>query len=137
MSSIRENILSALATRLSASREPARADMANSIFLEDQGETATLLDYETVQAEMTVRLESLSSTITAESRPTAENRLLASLISTATGSDRTLSSLCDDIVYTGGGPIFTDDPTVYAGAYATFTVQYRFNTGNPNTLTHY
>lgn len=137
MPSIRENILSALATRLTASREPLRADMADSVFIEDQGETAELLDYETVQAELTLRMESLASTLTAESRPTAENRLLASLISTTTGSDRTLTSLCDDIVYTGGGPIITDDPTVYAGAYATFTVRYRFNAGNPNTLTHY
>ena len=135
---IRETILSAFATRLSATRLPARTDMgAASVILDDQGEEATLLDYETAEAVITVRVEALDTTITDEARPTADNRLLASVINTATGTDRTLSSLCDDIVYTSGGPLIADDPTIYAGAFATFSIRYRFDAGDPYTLTNY
>lgn len=134
---IRESILSALATRLSASRLPARADMATGIFISDEGEEAILLDYAVCQATMNIRAESLSSVLTAESRATGENRLLSALIKTTIGTDRTLSSKCDDIVYTGGGPLLMDDPTIYIGAYANFAVTYRYDAGNPETLSVY
>ncbi len=135
--SIRESILSAMATRLGASRLPYRADMATSVIINDEGEEAQLLDYATCEATMTIRVESLSSVLTAESRATAENRLLSALISTAIGTDRTLSSKCDDIVYSGGGPLLTEDPTIYVGAYASFAIRYRYDAGNPYTLTVY
>jgi len=134
---IRESILAAMATRLSASRLPYRADMATGIVINDEGEEAQLLDYTVCEATLSIRVESLSSVLTGESRATAENRLLAALISTAIGTDRTLSSKCDDIVYTGGGPLLTEDPTIYVGATASFAIRYRYDAGNPYTLTSY
>lgn len=134
---IRESILSALSTRLGAARLPARSDMGTDITIEDTGEEARLLDYQTCEASMTLRIESLSAVQTGESIPTAENRLLAALIKATIGTDRTLSSLCDDIVYASGGPLLTEEPTVYAGVFATFLIRYRFDAGNPYTLTVY
>ncbi len=134
---IRESILATMTTRLGASRLPYRADMSTSVIISDEGEEAKLLDYATCEATLTIRVESLSSVLTAESRATAENRLLAELITTAIGSDRTLSSKCDDIVYNGGGPLLTEDPTIYVGAYATFLIRYRYDAGNPYALTVY
>jgi hypothetical protein len=137
----REAILAALAARLSADREPARTDMGEALgtYLDDQGESSQLEDYEVERHVLTVRAESVH-TITVigtgedavtETRATAANRMLAALRATANGSDRSLGGLCDDIVYTGGGPLLLEDPTRYVGAYASFEVTYTTPVGDP------
>ncbi len=137
----REAILAALAARLSADREPARTDMGEAlgVYLDDQGETSSLVDYDYERCVLTVRVESVH-TITVigtggdavtETRAIAANRLLAALRAAANGTDRTLSGLCDDIVYTGGGPLLLEDPTRYVGAYVTFEITYNTPVGDP------
>ena len=133
----REALLAAFAGRLSADREPARTDMGEAvgIYLDDQGESSALQDYETERHVLTVRAESVHRITTIqsvlESRATAANRLLASLKASANGMDRTLGGLCEDIVYTGGGVLLLEDPTRFVGAFASFELIYTTPVGDP------
>lgn len=135
----REQILAAFATRLGAQRTSARADMpanAISLTLDDLGETASYLDYGMEQIDINVRVEALYKGTATDHTPAFSNKLLAALDDEAAGADNTLGGLCDNILYTGGGPLLVDDPTTAIGAFAEFTLTYRNDYRNPYALTN-
>lgn len=133
----REAVCAAFATRLGASRDPRRLALEDAPFkiVEDRDETATQGEYRHIVCTMTVRAESFDLPSVGESRSTATNRLLASLIAAATGSDLTLGGLADDIAYDSGGPLLLTDPVEQVGAFAEFSILYRYDAGDPETLT--
>lgn len=133
----REAVCSAFATRLGASREPRRLALEDAPFsvIEDRDETAEQAEYRHIACSMTIRAESFAAPNIGESRSTATNRLLAALISAATGSDLTMGGVADDIAYISGGPLLLTDPVEQVGAFAEFVITYRYNAGDPSTLT--
>ncbi len=133
----REAVCAAFATRLGASREPRRLALEDAPFtiIEDRDETAVQAEYRHIVCTMTVRAESFATPNVGESRSTATNRLLAALIAAATGSDLTLGGLADDIAYDTGGPLLLTDPVEQVGAFAEFSIIYRYDAWDPATLT--
>ena len=126
----REAVCSAFATRLGASREPRRLALEDAPFsvIEDRDETAEQAEYRHIACSMTIRAESFAAPNIGESRSTA-------LISAATGSDLTMGGVADDIAYISGGPLLLTDPVEQVGAFAEFVITYRYNAGDPTTLT--
>lgn len=133
----REAVCAAFSTRLSASRDPRRLALEDAPFtvVEDRDETAAQGEYRHIVCTMTVRAESFAVPGIGESRSTATNRLLAALIASATGSDLTMGGLADDIAYDSGGPLLLTDPVEQVGAFAEFSIIYRYDAGAPATLT--
>ncbi len=133
----REAVCAAFAARLGASREPRRLALEDAPFtvVEDRDETAAQGEYRHIVCTMIVRAESFDAPGVGESRSTATNRLLAALIASATGSDLTMGGLADDIAYDSGGPLLLTDPVEEVGAFAEFSIIYRYDYGDPATLT--
>lgn len=133
----REAVCAAFASRLGASREPRRLALEDAPFtiIEDRDETAAQGEYRHIVCTMAVRAESFGTPNVGESRSTATNRLLATLIASATGSDLTLGGLSDDIAYDTGGPLLLADPVEQVGAFAEFSIIYRYDAGDPAALT--
>lgn len=133
MSNYRERAVAAFAARLNASREPYSKTVLDAPFviMEDQDEQIERVDYGYYRAAMTIHVESYDNPMTGELRSTAINRRLASLIRTAIGADLTMGGVCEDIVYTSGGPILFDTPVEAIACYADFQVAYQYPEGDP------
>lgn len=129
----RELALAALATRLSAIRNPYPQDYDNApmIGLIEGEELVSDRDYDDVIVTTTVTLEAVDKYTEDDNRATAANALLASLISTALGTDPTLGDTAENLVYAGGATLFSDTGSVLIGAIARFDLSYRMIAGSP------
>lgn len=133
MTPIREQIIAALAERLSAERAnsiidtlPARSLWDGSDGLVERNRyggvsVTTEITVETVhQADRNHRQWS-----------TQGNTILAELIATATGSDRTLDGLCEDIAYTGGTIYYPEEGSDIIGVDLILAVRWSHAVGDP------
>lgn len=133
MTPIREQIIAALAERLSAERAnsiidtlPARSLWDGSDGLVERNQyggvgLTTEVTVETVhQADRNHRQWS-----------TQGNTILAELIATATGSDRTLKGLCEDIAYTGGTIYYPEEGSDIIGVDLILAVRWSHAVGDP------
>lgn len=129
----RELAIAALATRLSATRNPYPQDYDATPFyaLIEGEETVLSRDYNDVLVVASLTVEAINRYDEDASRPTAANALLAYLISTALGTDPTLGGLAEDLTYTGGATLFSDTGSVLIGAVARFDLTYRHVAGSP------
>ncbi len=133
MTPIREQIIAALAERLSAERAnsiidtlPARSLWDGSDGLVERNRyggvsVTTEITVETVhQADRDHRQWS-----------TQGNTILAELIATTTGSDRTLDGLCEDIAYTGGTIYYPEEGSDIIGVDLILAVRWSHAVGDP------
>lgn len=133
MTPIREQIIVALAAQLSAER-------ANSII--DQLPARSLWDgsdgnvernrYGGVSLATEVTLEAVHQADRDHQQwSTQGNAILAELIATATGSDRTLGGLCDDIAYTSGTIYYPEEGSDIIGVDLVLAVRWSHRIGDP------
>ena len=129
----RERILTALAARLGALRNPYPNDYdaAPMTTLLEGEETVTDREYDDVILTMPVVVEGIDRYGEGVERTTAANALLAKLIARCYGSDSTLGGLCDDVRYTGGSTLFSDVGSELIGCVARFDLIYRHTSGSP------
>lgn len=122
---IRERILAALATLLSATRNPDTLDYTTTRLtaLYDEGETVSA-EWDSTLHVMTVRVITLDAYTAPVEKGTAANRLLASLHTLALSS-LTLSGLCENITVQQASPAYSEDPSDYVGALLELAVTYR------------
>ena len=137
MSNYRERAVAAFAARLHASREPYGKTILDAPFvvMEDQDEQIERADYDYYRAAVTIHVESYGNPEPGELRSTAINRRLAHLVALAIGSDLTIGGVCEDIVYTNGGPILFDAPVEAIACYADFRLVYQYPEGDPTLPT--
>lgn len=135
MTPIREQIIAALAERL-------RAERANSII--DTLPARSLWDGNDGLVErnryggVSVTTEVTVETVHQADRDhrqwsTQGNTILAELIATATGSDRTLGGLCEDIAYTGGTIYYPEEGSDIIGVDLVLAVRWSHAVGDPYT----
>lgn len=135
MTPIREAIIAALAARLNAERANSVIEQlpARTIWDGSDGEVernrygdisvTTTIAVETVhQADRDYRLWSQQG-----------NAVLATLIAEATGGDRTLGGLCDDIAYTGGTIYYPEEGSDIIGVDLVLAVRWSHRIGDPYT----
>lgn len=133
--SIRLQVLNAFAARLGAAfgtGEEGPYDNRETVIVpgdEESSRDAYEIQRPTM-AVLAVRYEPLRSSVWAG--PQAEG-ILAALVKEATAGDRTLGGLCQDILYTGGGPEYPGAGGEFVGARATFEITYAFPEGDPFT----
>jgi len=133
MTPIREQIIAALAERLSTQRAnsiidtlPARSIWDGSDGLVERNRyggvsVTTEVTIETVhQADRNHRQWS-----------TQGNTILADLIHEATGDDRTLNGLCEDIAYTGGTIYYPEEGSDIIGVDLVLAVRWSHAVGDP------
>lgn len=129
----RERILTALAARLGALRNPYPNDydaVPMTTLLEGE-ETVTDRDYDDAIITLPVVVEGIDRYGESEERTTAANALLARLIAATVGNDKTLGGLCETIRYTGGSTLFSDAGSELIGIVARFDLIYRHSAGSP------
>lgn len=129
----RESILAALATRLSAVRNPYPSDYNDSpltTLLEGE-ESVTDREYSDVLITMPVTVEKIDRYDEGSDRETVANDLLAAVIAAALGTDPTVGGLCDDVRYTGGSTLFSSTGSELIAAVARFDIIYRHAGGSP------
>ena len=129
----RELAIAALATRMGAIRNPYPQDYddAPMIGLIEGDEVVASRDYDDVLITASITLEGINRYDEDANRATVANALLASLISTALGSDPTLGGTAENLQYTGGATLFSDTGSALVGAVARFDLTYRQVGGDP------
>lgn len=128
---IRERILAALATLLTALRNPDALDYDDTRLIALYDEDEALVDeWDNVLHQMTVRLTALDRyDESLVAKGTAANHLLADLQTLAV-SQRTLSGLCENITVQQAAPAYSDDPSAFIGALIELRITYRTAPGN-------
>ena len=132
---IRERILQALATRLSAQRgleQYDARDLPITILVEGE-DTAQESDYDrtNVTLPVTIAYANNVSGTKSDTWYAQANTALANLIQSVYSGDESLGGLCQGIDYTGGDvAVLTDGATGYA-VQAFFNIRYAFVHGNP------
>lgn len=130
---VREQVVAAFASRMDAQRAQQTFDdlPARSLWDSSDGEIERT-PYGQVAVTMTVTVETLHK---AERDPAGwsaqGNAVLGDLIAQATGSDRTLGGLCDNIAYAGGTIYYPDDGSDVLGVDINCEIRFRFDLGNP------
>lgn len=132
---LRERIVAAFALRMKAKRASTVIDELPARSVWDSVDTSMgRPTYGQVDSSMSLTVEAV---VEADHDPKQwsqqGNRELARLIAQATGSDRTLSGLCDDIRYASGTIYYPEDGSHVLGVDATFEIAYRFDIGDPYT----
>jgi hypothetical protein len=129
----RELAIAALATRLGAVRNPYPQDYDDAIItaLIEGEEVVSARDYDDVVITASLTVEKIDRYDEDAERTTAANVLLASLISTALGSDPTLGGTAENLQYTGGATLFSETGSALVGAVARFDLTYRHVAGSP------
>ncbi|WP_301585031.1 hypothetical protein [Halomonas alkaliantarctica] len=133
MTPIREQIIAALAARLNAER-------ANSVI--EQLPARTLWDGSDGNVErnryggVSVTTELTIETVHQADRDHRQwsqqgNAILATLIAEATGSDRTLAGLVDDVAYTGGTIYYPEEGSDIIGVDLVMAVRWSHRIGDP------
>lgn len=126
---IREQVVAAFATRMSATRFGRSVDLA--VF--DDIDTDVIHQYSSVNAIIPIRLEYTESLADVSLLSQRANALLGTAIATATGTDITLGGLCVDIEYAGADFGVRDAGMTKLGLNVQFSIKYRFDTGDPFT----
>lgn len=133
MTPIREQIIAALAARLNAKR-------ANSVI--ETLPARTLWDGSDGNVErnryggVSVTTELTIETVHQADRDHRQwsqqgNTILAALIAEATGTDRTLGGLVDDVAYTGGTIYYPDEGSDIIGVDLVLAVRWSHRIGDP------
>lgn len=135
---IREQILTALATRVAAERAPLYERLVEDTVLPVTALSAGTdgverIEYGATHVVMTVTAERVDRLPAGVNPSSHANALLGALISAATGTDRTLGGLCEDLQYAAGSELPRESGSELAGASATFSVRYAFAIGDPFT----
>lgn len=97
----------------------------------DFEDTVEKIEYGACLVSMEVRAERVESLPSGTGRSEYGNALLGEIINDMTGADRTLGGLCHGVDYISGGLITTPEYLPFMGAFATFSVRYSFDIGNP------
>lgn len=134
----REQVLAALATRLgaNATRDPKTSDFETytTIGINESDEESEIARFGKVQCVLSVVIMQTAE-IGANGGSVAANAVLGTLISTVTGTDRTLGGLCESIVYRGGAIERGPEHSKTVAAAAGFDITYQFDVGDPYNLT--
>lgn len=133
---IREQVLAAFATRLSAERSiPTRdRDDLPVIGMEAPEESGSdSQEYGKAVMDVPVNVVRYVRANDLSEADTEANAELGTLIQSALGTDNTLGGLCRDIRYTGGAIDLPPDGSVVVGVAAQFTITYSFDEGDPFT----
>lgn len=136
MTPIREQIIAALAERLNAAR-------ANSVI--EQLPARTLWDGSDGLVErdryggVSVTTELTIETVHQADRDHRQwsqqgNAILAALITEATGGDRTLGGLAEDVAYTGGTIYYPEEGSDIIGVDLALAVRWSHRIGDPYSL---
>lgn len=129
MPSIRENIVSAFATRLSASRATRNAARA----LWDDGDTNYIRQFGTQRASIEVRVEYQEEVTDIDTLSERANVIAESIIADATGADLTLSDICRGIEQTNLQITWPDANSRTLGVTVEFLIHYQHDVGDPST----
>lgn len=130
---VREIVLTALANKLGAVRNPYAIDFdsARVVALYDAEESITQ-DYDTDVHELVFRVTAIDACTESQDRSVEANRLLAWLYQT-TLAELTLGGVCEAVRVTALGPAYSDDPSDFVGAMLEGNVVYRTGRGDPYT----
>ena len=134
---IREQILQALATRVSAQRGLEGYDLDDlplTVMIEGE-ESEGDSDYDLTRLVLPVTIaRAIEQTgIKGDAWYTAANTALADLIKEAYGSDETFGGLADGMDYTGGSTGVLTDGAKGVMVQTFFNIRYAFAHGNPYT----
>ncbi|MBT2788051.1 MULTISPECIES: hypothetical protein [unclassified Halomonas] len=135
MTPIREQIIAALAERLSAERANSIIDALPARSLWDGSDGLVERNrYGGVSVTTEVTVETVHQADRDHRQwSTQGNTILAELISTATGADRTLDGLCEDIAYTGGTIYYPEEGSDIIGVDLVLAVRWSHAVGDPYT----
>jgi hypothetical protein len=132
MPSIRENIVSAFATRLSA----ARASRTSTLALWDDGDTNQGRQFNLQLASIECRVEHQETVADIDTLSERANVIAADIIGTAMQPDRTLSDTCRDIELTNLNISWPEPNSRVLGVTVEFQIHYQHDLGDPNTNTN-
>ncbi|CAM0557100.1 hypothetical protein EHLJMEHL_02188 [Vreelandella titanicae] len=135
MTPIREQIIAALAERLSAERANSIIDTLPARSLWDGSDDNVERNrYGGVSVTTEVTIETVHQADRNHRQwSTQGNTILAELIATATGDDRTLDGLCEDIAYTGGTVYYPEEGSDIIGVDLVLAVRWSHAVGDPYT----
>lgn len=133
MTPIREQIIAALAAQLSAERANSIIDTLPARSLWDGSDGLVERNrYGGVSVTTEVTVETVHQANRDHRQwSTQGNTILAELIATATGNDRTLDGLCEDIAYTGGTIYYPEEGSDIIGVDLVLAVRWTHAVGDP------